>query len=208
MIAFSWPTIPRPRERCSVGILSSAPGIVVVGEARDGLEAVTLTQRLKPSLVTMDLHMPRMDGFAATKEIMVHRADANRHCHGKQQAAEVATAIRGSTPGRWRFSRSRPAPGARGFEEARQKLCPRWRRWRMSRWSAIGACRPPRLWQALPVAGAPHRVVRARVVAIAHVYRRPGSVTGSLSALPGDFSVPILVVQHITRGFNQRLAAG
>ena len=47
------------------------PEIQVVGEASDGVEAVELTQKLRPDLVTMDIHMPRLDGLAATKEIMI-----------------------------------------------------------------------------------------------------------------------------------------
>ncbi len=52
-------------------ILSSDPEIRVVGQAKDGVEAVALTQSLRPDLVTMDIHMPQMDGLKATKEIMI-----------------------------------------------------------------------------------------------------------------------------------------
>jgi len=48
-----------------VGILSSDPLLEVVGEARDGVEAVELTQALQPDVVTMDIHMPRLNGFEA-----------------------------------------------------------------------------------------------------------------------------------------------
>ena len=54
-----------------VEILRSDPAIQVVGEAKDGAEALELTQQLRPDLVTMDVRMPRLDGFAATKEIMI-----------------------------------------------------------------------------------------------------------------------------------------
>lgn len=47
--------------------LESHPGVVVVGQARDGREAVRLVAELQPSVVLMDLDMPVMDGFAATE---------------------------------------------------------------------------------------------------------------------------------------------
>src|SRR5262245_16138385 len=52
-------------------ILSSDPEMQVVGEAHNGAEAVALTHRLRPDVITMDLRMPGMDGFEATKEIMI-----------------------------------------------------------------------------------------------------------------------------------------
>jgi len=44
-------------------------GHEVVGEARDGVEAVALAQALKPDIVFMDVKMPRKDGIAAACEI-------------------------------------------------------------------------------------------------------------------------------------------
>jgi DNA-binding NarL/FixJ family response regulator len=43
--------------------------IEVVGEARDGLDAVEAAARLRPDVIVMDLNLPRLDGVAATREI-------------------------------------------------------------------------------------------------------------------------------------------
>ena len=53
-----------------IDILSSAPGIHVVGEARNGEEAVAMTRKLRPHVVTMDVDMPKLGGLAATERIM------------------------------------------------------------------------------------------------------------------------------------------
>jgi DNA-binding NarL/FixJ family response regulator len=50
-------------------LLSMEPDMEVVGQACDGIEAVAMTEQLRPDVVLMDLHMPRQGGVAATREI-------------------------------------------------------------------------------------------------------------------------------------------
>ena len=57
-------------------VLGVAKDIEVIGEAKNGREAVAMTERFKPDVVVMDLDMPELDGTAATKELIAHGSDA------------------------------------------------------------------------------------------------------------------------------------
>ncbi|TYK42924.1 response regulator [Actinomadura decatromicini] len=51
-------------------LLSSDPGIEVVGQAGNGREAVEMARALDPDVIVMDIRMPEMDGLAATAELV------------------------------------------------------------------------------------------------------------------------------------------
>jgi DNA-binding NarL/FixJ family response regulator len=51
-------------------VLETQPDIEVVGEAGDGAQAVSMTRRLQPDVVLMDVRMPVLDGIQATRQIV------------------------------------------------------------------------------------------------------------------------------------------
>ncbi|MDQ1205622.1 response regulator transcription factor [Microbacterium sp. SORGH_AS_0862] len=58
-------------------LVDSQPDLSVVGEAGDGVEAIEVVRRERPDVVLMDIRMPRLDGLAATAELL-RDADAPR----------------------------------------------------------------------------------------------------------------------------------
>lgn len=53
-----------------IAILSNDPMIQVVGRARDGVEGIEMASELRPTVITMDINMPRLNGYEATMKIM------------------------------------------------------------------------------------------------------------------------------------------
>ena len=81
-------------------ILSTAPGIEVVGEASDGIEALEAVERLGPDVVLMDLKMPGRDGVAATRDISARFEDVRILVLTTYDAPEwVADAIKAGAAG-------------------------------------------------------------------------------------------------------------
>jgi DNA-binding NarL/FixJ family response regulator len=57
-------------------ILKAYTGFEIVGEARDGQQAVSLAESLKPDVIVINVTMPKMSGFEASRRIRVHVPDS------------------------------------------------------------------------------------------------------------------------------------
>lgn len=187
-----------------VHLLGSDPGIKVVGTANDGEQALGAVRRHQPDVITMDIHMPRMDGLDATRRIMETYPTPIVIVSGSTDPREVATTFRAMEAGAVAVLR-RPAGIGHPDHEATAGELIRTvklmsevkviRRWPETRRRA----EVPR-----PAAANRSRVeAKVKVIAIGASTGGPPVLQTILAALPRDFPVPVLIVQHIAAGFTQ-----
>lgn len=194
-----------------VHILQEEPGIEVVGTAGNGVEALEALARTSPDLVTVDVNMPRMNGFELTRRIMETQPVPVIIVSASWQPDEVATTFSAVEAGAVAIIGKPRGPGHRDHKEEAQKLIDTVkamaevkvvRRWARSRMldpkapAAAGAV-PPRALDAIPA---------IRLVAIGASTGGPLVLQTILARLPRKFGVPVLIVQHIAAGFLDGMA--
>ncbi len=183
-------------------IFATDPEIQVVGEAADGLGAVALTRQLRPDVVTMDIRMPRMDGLEATKEIMIEAPTPIVIVTASRSVPDVDLSMSALRAGALAVMAKPAGPTVLGFDDEAAHV--------IAQVKAMAHVKVVRHWRAAtaarPAAASSSRPGRARVVAVASSTGGPAALECILTRLPGDFPIPVLIVQHITHGFVAGLA--
>jgi two-component system chemotaxis response regulator CheB len=195
LIADDSPTI----RRFLRSLIAEAPDLQVVGEAHDGQEALALAERLQPDIISMDILMPRLDGLAATEQIMHQHPRPIVIVSARIQGDEAANlAFQALKAGALAVLQTPPARSHPEFAARRDQFRTTLRA--MARVSVV------RRWtQTTPSQAVTRRSVaqtdRPQIIAIGASAGGPVALQEILSALPGDFPVPIAVVQHMADGF-------
>ncbi len=192
-----------------VAMLETEPGFQVVGQAQDGEEAVRLTASLRPDVITMDIRMPRMNGLDAIRHIMSTTPTPIVVVAASIYDSELNIAFAAIEAGALTVVEKPHGITREAYEAARSQLVTTIRLMADVQVVTIRSDRR-RLAQLRarqieePVAvGLP---IDAEIIAIAASTGGPGVLRQIFSALPGDLSIPIVVVQHITPGFAQGFA--
>ena len=182
-------------------ILKTDPRIEVVGEAVDGIQAVNLARDLSPDVITMDIRMPRMDGFEATKKIMSESPTRIVIVSGQARGDTLNECMCALRFGALALLSKPTGPGAADFAKTSIQLLKT-----VKALSDVEVIR--RRHRPLSLAGKTPATDPAEkssgaygMVAIAASTGGPPALLSILSKLSPDFPLPILVVQHLGVGF-------
>lgn len=182
-------------------LFSEDPEIQVIGTAKDGAEAVRVVAEKKPDLVLMDINMPKMNGFEATRQIMETTPVPIIITTATLDPREVAVSFEAMQAGALACLQKPTGIDHPDYMKTMEELkktvklmagIPVVRRWRtLSHTSMVPASvryrEPPR---------------SAGVVAIGASTGGPTAIETILTLLPKDLPVPVLIVQHMSKGFT------
>jgi two-component system chemotaxis response regulator CheB len=195
----------RTVQQALVEIFNSDPDIQVVGTANDGDEAVNAVMTLKPDVVTMDVNMPGLDGFGATRAIMASCPVPIVIVTGKMDPKESATLFQVMKAGALMVIAKPAAPGHPDHEDSVRELIRGVKL--MSEIKVVRRVFPKDVTEAVfhpPLQVTPvGPATRIGIVAIGASTGGPPLLQLILSSLPADFSVPVVIVQHMAKGFTE-----
>ena len=184
-------------------ILNSAEDIEVVGVAQNGAEGVSLVSELQPDVVTMDVQMPQMDGYAATREIMVIQPTPIVVVSGSMGKVDIEKSMESLKAGALTVIGKPGSPASSSFDKSAQTLLDTVRA--MADVKVVRR-RPGRQTVNVEPLKATSSSLRPRLVAVAASTGGPQTLYQLFSQLSANFPLPIVLVQHIGRGFLEGFA--
>jgi two-component system chemotaxis response regulator CheB len=192
-------------------VLGEDPQLQVVGTAENGEEAVRAVRNTHPDVVTMDYHMPKLNGMEATRRIMEEHPVPIVIVSGSSVPGEAIAAFRLLEAGAVAVVEKPPGPGHSRHDAAAAHLRQMVklmsevkvvRRWPVRKAQVAAAVPAPSQPPASPAGPRP----RVRGIVIGASTGGPIVLKTILEGLPRTLAVPVLIVQHIAAGFTHGLA--
>ncbi len=185
-----------------VQLLESDPQICVIGAVSNGQDAVDFVQRNKPDVVLMDIQAPYLKGFEATRRIMETKPLPIIVCCAASESQDLVFAFEAMEAGAIACVKKPCDHQSSDFEATSAHLLQTVKL--MSEVKVVRRSnrlhRTP-LPQTYPAESPLHPEAQISYIGIGASTGGPPVLQTILSALPKDFAVPLLVVQHIAQGF-------
>jgi two-component system chemotaxis response regulator CheB len=183
-------------------LLSSDPDIQVIGIASTGDEAIEFAKEKRPDVITMDIHMPGMDGYEATRAIMETVPTPVVIVSGSLLITDVAKSFSLFETGALAIVLRPPGMEHSGFLSARKALIQT-----VKLMSEIKVVRrfPKQMHQRIQTTNSLQAEIPKfkdiQLIAIGASTGGPVALQTILLNLSKNFPVPVLIVQHIAKGF-------
>jgi two-component system chemotaxis response regulator CheB len=201
-------------------VVSSDPGFYVAGTAADGASALSSVEALKPDLILLDVEMPVMDGLVTLKQLRArgHKTPVVMCSSVTKRGACVTLDALAAGASDYVAKPSGPASREEAWKKLAEELMPK-----MHALTDSGAYGGRGVFSGVfPGAGQAAAVLpmgqpqRSQAITTQPLVLLIGASTGGptaldilLPALPADFPLPVMVVQHMpelfTRSFAERL---
>lgn len=192
-----------------IHLLESDSHICVAGAVGDGQAALDFVNKYKPDVVLMDIHMPRLDGFEATRRIMETQPVPIIICSATASTTDIVITFQAMEAGAIACV-EKPLGREHGdFEALAAHLLETVKLMsevKVVRRTARSRPAPLPAAQATPAAQWQHATAQIKLIGIGASTGGPPVLQTILAGLPKDFPAPLLVVQHIARGFLAGMA--
>ena len=184
-------------------MVDACDGFQVVGTARHGLDALKQIHALDPSIVTLDIEMPELDGLQTLGYIMSETPRPVIMLSAAGGNADDLT-IRALELGAVEFVRKPSGPISLDLERVREQLVAALRAAACVNLRGVDVLARPRVTSGVP--GERSRLGASRAVVIAASTGGPRALAEVIPALPRELGAAVLVVQHMPEGFTTSLA--